>query len=341
MLRFTILLALCIPALKAQEPPQSVVTTTVKEMCLNPCVKGVGTFTPYNDVILKAEIPGRIESVEFKEGDDTKENQLLFRLHSDEQQAKVKKAEAALELSKSMLKRKKAVHQKGFLSPQELESVQSQVKINEAELTLAKEELEKTRILAPFEGVLSNRQVSKGTYVIEGDELVRIQDVTPIRLTFDVPQKEIPFIKVGDNLTATTDMYPEKVFDGKVEAIEPSVNEKTRSVTVYATFPNKEELLIPGLYGSAQLKTSTNAQTSLYIPEQAIVVRPDDVYVYKKVDNKAVLTPVSLGKRLQDKAEVLSGLKNGDEIILEGQDKLHDGSPITATPSDKASSEKK
>ncbi len=341
MLRFALLFAMCIPIANAYDAPQSVITTKVKDMCLNPCISGVGTFTPYNDVILKSEIPGRVESVEFKEGNSTKENAILFRLHSDEQQAKVKRAEAALQLSRSMLNRKQAVHKKGFLSQQELESVQSEVKINEAELTLAKEELEKTYILAPFEGILSNRQVSRGTYVVEGDELVRIQDVTPIRLTFDVPQKEIPFIKIGDDVTATTDMYPDKIFDGKIEAIEPSVNEKTRSVTVYATFPNEKELLIPGLYGNAQLKATANAESSLYIPEQALVVRPDDVYVYKNVNNKAVLTPVTLGKRIQDKAEILSGLKNGDEIVLEGQDKLHDGSTLVIAKSNQDKPEQK
>lgn len=328
MLRLSFLLFLCITPLRAEEPPQAVVTTTVKEICLNPCVTGIGTFAAYNDVTLKAERAGRIESVEFHEGESTTENKLLFKLHSKEEEAKVKKAEATLELSKSKLKRKETVHKRGFLCPQDLEAIQAEVKANEAELTLALEELGQTKILAPFEGILSNRQVCKGSYVVEGDELVRIQDLTPIRLTFDIPQKEIPHVKAGDAVSATTDVYPDKVFEGKVEAIEPSVNEKTRSVKVYATFENKEELLIPGLYGHANLKTSINAATSLYVPEQALVVRPDGVYVFKRNGDKAVLAPVTLGTRMEDKAEILTGLKIGEEIVLEGQDKIHDGSPI-------------
>lgn len=162
-----------------------------------------------------------------------------------------------------------------------------------------------------------------------GEKLVRIQDISPIRLTYQVPQKEIPNIKVGDKVTATTDVYPDKTFEGKVEAIEPSVNEETRSVTVYATFDNTEELLIPGLYGRAQLKTSLKKTSSLYIPEQALVVRPEGIYVYKRAGDKVTLTKITLGTRVEDQAEVLSGLKKGDQIVLEGQDKLRDGSVIT------------
>jgi RND family efflux transporter MFP subunit len=115
-----------------------------------------------------------------------------------------------------------------------------------------------------------------------------------------------------------TDVYPDKVFEGKIEAIEPSVNEKTRSVTVYATFPNTENLLIPGLYAHAELKATANQASSIVIPEQALVVRPGGMNVYKKVGEKAVLTKITLGTRAADQVEVLSGLQKGDEIVLEG-----------------------
>lgn len=316
---------------KADEPVQAVVGTTVGECCLNPSVMGIGTFTAYNDVVLKAETSGRIEVIHFQDGDYTKPNQKLFTIYNKEQEARVKKASSSLALSKNVYKRKSELAKRGFVSPQGLEEADNQVKSDEAELALTKEALAKTEIRAPFDGALSDRQVSKGAYVIEGDELVRIQDLTPIRLTFQVPQKEIPNINVGDEVTAVTDVYPDKTFQGKVEAIAPSVNEESRSVIVYAAFSNDEGLLIPGLYGKAQLKTSLNTNPSLVIPEQAIVVRPDGLYVYKKVGEKAVLTKITLGTRTLDQAQVLSGLQKGDVIVLEGQDKIHDGSPIEIT----------
>ena len=329
MLRVIFLLLLSISSVKAEETPQAVIITTVKDSRLTPSITGIGTFTAYNDVVLKAEAIGRIETIYFKEGDRAKPNQKLFTLHNKEQQAKVKKAEASLKLSKNMLNRKEILFKKKFISPQDLEQTEAQVQADEADLALAKEELEKTEVYAPFDGVLSNRKLSKGAYVIEGDELVRIQDLTPIRLTFQVPQKEIPSIKVGDKVNATTDVYPDKTFEGQVEAIEPSVNEETRSVMVYTTFENKEELLIPGLYGRAQLSSSSRKSASSIVPEQALVIRQDGSYVYKKEGDKAVLTKVTLGLRTSDQAEVLSGLKTGDQVVLEGQNKLHDGSLIT------------
>jgi membrane fusion protein (multidrug efflux system) len=332
MVRFFFLWLLLVTPVKAEEPAQAVITTTVGETCLNSCITGVGTYTAYNDVVLKAEVSGRIENVHFQEGEYAKPQQKLFTIYNKEQQATVKKAAAALKLSKSTLMRKIELNKKGFLSLQLLEEAENQVQADEAALALAEEALAKTEIFAPFAGALSEKKVSKGAFVTEGDPLVRIQDLTPIRLTFHMPQKDIPTMKVGADVIAKTDVYPDKVFEGKIEAIEPSVNEKTRSVTVYATFPNTENLLIPGLYAHAELKATANQASPIVIPEQALVVRPGGMNVYKKVGEKAVLTKITLGTRAADQVEVLSGLQKGDEIVLEGQDKLHDGSLIAATP---------
>lgn len=332
MLRLAFFLLLFLTSVKANEPPSVVILTTVEESSLTPSVVGVGTFTAYHDVTLKAETAGRVETIYFQEGDRATPHQKLFSLHNKEQEAKVKKANAALKLNQNILNRKQALMKKKFATPQDLEQAEMQVKASEAELALAQEDLAKTQVLAPFEGVLSDRKISKGAYVAEGDELARIQDLTPIRLTFQVPEKEIPMIKKGDKVTSITDIYPDKTFEGTIEAIEPSVHEDTRSVTVYATFKNEEELLIPGLYGRVQMKSSADTTaSSLLIPEQALVIRPDGIYVYKKQGDKAALTKITLGTRTSDKAEVLSGLKKGDQIVLEGQEKIHDGSLIATT----------
>ena len=333
MFRILILMAVALTSAPAHayEQAQTVVITQVKEGVLNPSITGVGTFSAYNDVTLKAEIAGRIQAVHFKEGEFAKPDQELFTIHNEEQQANVKKAESTLQMNENILKRMEELASKKFASLQDLEIAKVNVKSSEADLTLAKEVLEKTKILTPFDGALSERKVGKGSYVTEGDSLVRIQDITPIRLKFTVPQKEIPLIKVGDKVVATTDVYPSMTFVGTVEAIEPAVDESSRSVTIFATFSNEDKKLIPGLYGRAELKTTLNTKNSLFVPEQALVIRPTGNYVYKQSGDKAVLTKVTLGQRMSDQAEILSGLANGDSIVLEGQDKIQDGAAITVT----------
>ena len=331
MFRTLILLTALFTPAYAYEQAQTVITTQVKEGVLNPSITGVGTFSAYNDVTLKSEIAGRIQAVHFKEGEFAKPDQALFTIHNEEQQANVKKAEATLQKNKNILKRKKELATRKFASPQALEAAETDVKSSEADLILAEKELEKTKILAPFDGALSERHVGKGSYVIEGDSLVRIRDITPIRLKFTVPQKEIPLIKVGDKVIATTDVYPSTTFTGTVEAIEPAVDESSRSVMIFATFPNEDKKLIPGLYARAELKTTLNTKKSLFVSEQALVIRPTGNYVYKQSGEKAILTKVILGQRTADQAEILSGLVKGDSIVLEGQDKIQDGSAITVT----------
>lgn len=328
MFRTLILLTALLTPVHAYEQAQTVIITQVKEGVLNPSITGVGTFSAYNDVTLKSEIAGRIQDVHFKEGDFANPDQALFTIHNEEQQANVKKAESTLQKNRNILKRTEELATRKFATPQALEAAETDVKSSEADLILAKTELEKTKILAPFDGALSERQVGKGSYVIEGDPLVRIQDITPIRLKFTVPQKEIPLIKVGDKILATTDVYPEATFTGSVEAIEPAVDESTRSVMIFATFPNDDKKLIPGLYARAELKTTLNTKNSLFVPEQALVIRPTGNYVYKQSGDKAILTKVTLGQRTADQAEILSGLVKEDFIVLEGQDKIQDGSVI-------------
>jgi membrane fusion protein (multidrug efflux system) len=330
LIRLLFLLALITPA-QAEETPQLVILTPVKEGCLNQSLASVGTFTAYHDVVLKAPTSGRIEILHFKEGEHAKPNQKLISFYNKEQEAKVKKAEAALKLSQVSFNRKKELFEKKFMAPQALDNAEADLKFKQAELALAKEELAKTEVVAPFDGVLSARKVSTGSYVLEGDELVRIQDLTPIRLAFQLPQKEIPTITVGDKVTASTDIYPDKTFEGYIEAIEPSVNEETRSITVFAAFENKDELLLPGLYGQVQFHSHSQKKTALLVPEQALMVRQDGAYVYKRDGDKAILTKISLGLRTEDQAEVTSGLKLGDQIVLEGQDKIHDGALIATT----------
>ena len=329
MLKYVFPLFLLITPARADEQPQAIVTHIVQENSPQGSIAGTGTFSPYNDVVLKAKTEGHIETIHFKEGEHVTSNQKLISFHNKEQLAKVKKAEASLKLSQNMLHRKQVLFKKNFVSHQDLEKAEAQVRIDEAELALTKENLGKTEVTAPFDGVLSCRKVSKGSCVIQGDELVRIQDLTPIRLVFHVPQKEISYIKVGDKVEASTDVYPDKIFAGMVEAVEPSVDEKSRSVSVFATFANADKLLIPGIYGHVRLALSSRSKPSLFLPEQTLVIRPDGFYVYKVNDSKAFLSKISIGKRLNDQVEVLSGLSTGDVIVLEGQKKLHEGSLVT------------
>ena len=324
-----ILILCAIQPAKAEEMAEAVIGVTVAEGTVSPTISAVGTFTAYNDVFLKSETYGRIQEIHFKEGDHVKPDQKLFTLHNEEQKLKVQKAKAAVKLSKNRLKRKQTLVEKKFISPEAFEEVEYKVEADKADLQLAQQELEKTEIRAPFDGDLSSRVVSIGTYVNEGDKLVRIQDITPIRLIFQLPQKEVINVKAGDRVVAGTDLYPKKNFEGSIEIVEPRIDEQTRTVTVYATFPNKEKMLIPGLYGQVNIETSGKKVQSVLVPEQALVMRPDGVFVYVIEKDKAVLTKVTLGSRTGDKAQILSGLKAGSPIVLEGQDKIHDGSLLT------------
>ena len=115
-------------------------------------------------------------------------------------------------------------------------------------MELARVHLQKTRIVAPFSGIVGLRQVSVGEYITPGQALVNLEAIDPVKADFSVPEKFLPTIKVGQTIRIKVDAYPEETFEGKVYAIDPRVDITGRSILVRARVPNKDQRLRPGLF---------------------------------------------------------------------------------------------
>lgn len=334
-------------------PPTPVVTaTTVQKEEIEEGLKLPGSFKAVEDVILRAQIAGEITEVAFEDGMVAREGQVLFMINDREMQAQLKKAKADAKMHNAQLKRAKELHGRGFQSPAELEKIEAQAAQAQAQLAIAQEGVSKTKVIAPFDGVLSSRKVSRGAYVKPFDALVRLQTLTPIRFEFQVPANKLTLLQDQQNVTASSESFPGQTFTGKVVIIEPRADEKTRNVRVLAEFPNVGAQLIPGSFGTIIL-TTADKHEALVIPEEALVVRRDGLYVYiveetpvvtpepKKQEGadetkeeantplpKAKLVKVNVGIRSKDRVEIISGLKEGDKIVLQGQEKIHDNADI-------------
>ncbi|MCL2021946.1 MAG: efflux RND transporter periplasmic adaptor subunit [Betaproteobacteria bacterium] len=292
----------------------------------------VGTLKSNESVVLRPEISGRVTNAYFKDGEVVRGGHLLFNLDADVQAAELRQAEAQLQLARATQRRNEDLYQRKFISQQALDNGHATLKVQEANVALATARLEKTRIRAPFAGVLGIRQVSPGDYVREGTDLVNLEDISTLKLDFRLPEINLRQLRIGLALEATTDALPGEVFTATLAAIDPLVDEGGRSIACRALLDNSEGKLRPGMFARVRLvfdEADVNADAALAIPEEAVIPGATP-QVLKVEEGVARAVSISLGRRRASKVEVLEGLQEGDVIVTSGQLKARDGSSVVA-----------
>ncbi len=289
----------------------------------------VGSLRSNESVTLSSEIAGRIAGIHFKEGQPVGKGTLLFELDDSILRAEREQARAGLALSEANHKRAEELFGRNLISTRERDEAASKLDLDRADVALADARLAKTRIRAPFQGVVGLRAVSPGDYVTAGQALAPLEQLSVLKADFRLSEAALPAIKVGQALNLEVDAYPGKVFQGRVYAIDPRLAEATRSIGVRASVPNDRSELRPGLFARVRLVVAER-DGAVLVPEQAIVPQGEKLFVYVIEDGKAVMRPVELGVRQAGRVEVTSGVKPGDVVITAGVQKIGPGAPVMA-----------
>jgi membrane fusion protein, multidrug efflux system len=320
-----------VPAAKPAAGPARalpVKVATVRQDAVVEAVTAVGTLLANEAVMIRPEIDGRIESIHFLEGQLVRKGDKLVSLDASEVEAQLASAVAAANLNRSRLQRAEELQAKKFISAQALDEARENLNQTTAREAEIKAKLAKSIIRAPFEGVTGLRQVSPGAYTKAGQDVARLEGIGTLKLDFRVPELYLRKIRLGQDLAVTVDAYPAETFNGAIYAIEPSVDEATRTVMLRARLPNPGVRLKPGMFARVNL-TLERRENALLVPEQAIVPRGSGRYVFRIVDGKAVQTKVELGLRRPGEVEIVAGLEAGQRIVADGQLKLRDGSAVS------------
>lgn len=293
----------------------------------------VGTFRSFESVIVRPEVSGRIVEFAFKEGEKVKAGAVLVRLDDTLERATLSQAKSQLDLAKSNFERAQTLLARNAGTVKALDEARAQLQTSQAALDLAQARLDKMTLTAPFDGTLGLRKVSVGAYLAPGAEIVNLEQTDPLKIDFRVPEIFLPAIKVGAKIAVRADAFPGRAFEGEIYAIDPLVDEAGRSIVMRARIANPEDVLRPGLFARIDLALDVRPE-AIFVPEQAIVPVGDDAYVFKVIDEKAVLSKVELGMRRTGQVEVLGGLKDGDTVVTGGLLKIKDGSAVTVVPSE-------
>ena len=277
--------------------------------------------------MLALEVDGQIAKVEFKNGQDVKAGKVLFQLDDSVAKAQFAAAEAKLRLSQENFIRNKKLLQNDALSQQALDQAKEELAENKAKADEKELLVRKMRLIAPFPGTIGSSTVSKGQYVSVGQTLVTLVNTNSLKVIYHVPEVYLSQLKLGQTVEITSDALPGEKFSGTVNYISPSIDVATRMVEVHATVPNDAQQLAPGMFVKVEQELSER-QNALVVPAEALVATISGSKVYVAANDHAVETPVTVGVRWGDTVEITKGLKLNDRVVIAGQQKLHDGSPI-------------
>lgn len=291
-------------------------------------VTAVGTLLSNEAVTVSAEIAGRLKEIHFEEGRAVEKGAPLFTLDDSVYRAQLADAEAKLTLAEQTHQRTTQLFKNKYATAQSADEATSNLAVSTATVELARVQLEKTRITAPFSGIVGLRHVSAGEYITAGQALVNLEAIDPVKADFRVPEKFLPAIRVGQTIRIKVDAFPDDNFEGKVYAIDPRLDVAGRSLLVRAMVPNSDQRLRPGLFARVTVFLQLK-EDALSVPEQAIVPQGDDQFVFKIVDGKARMTKVVTGTRREGRVEIVEGLAAGDEVVTAGQLKIRDGSAVS------------
>src|SRR5688572_24152251 len=213
----------------------------------------VGSLRSDETVIVRPEIAGRIAQILFREGERVAKDTLLVRLDASVQRADLDKARANLVLSKSKFDRAEDLRKQGFISSQARDEAENTWKVAKAEADLMEARVSKTTIAAPFAGTIGLRQVSIGDYVKEGQDIVNLEALDPLKVDFRVPEMAMSQVKPGQTLQVTLDAVPDRAYDGQIYAINPLIDAGGRSIVIRAQVSNRDGRLRPGMFARVRL----------------------------------------------------------------------------------------
>lgn len=287
-------------------------------------ITAVGSLRSDEAIILRPEISGRISEILFREGQRAAKDSVLVRFDSSVQRAELEQAKANLSLSKSKYDRAIDLQKKGFISSQAREEAENNYRVAQASAELATARLSKLELRAPFSGIVGLRSVSIGDYVKDGQDIVNLEEIDPLKVDFRVPEKYLKQVNTGQSLQISLDAFPDRIYDGRIYAINPLVDTNGRAIVIRAHVKNSESRLRPGMFARVRLLLDEKSD-ALVVPEQALMPQGDDQYVFKVVDGRAQRVKVGIGQRRDGRVEIVQGLQAGELIVTAGQPKIRDG----------------
>ena len=309
--------------------PVAVEVGKVELMQLTDDVSAVGSLHSTQGVMLRPEVSGRIARLGFADGQRVKRGQLLVQLDDTLQQAQFKQAQAQASIARTNLQRSRELLAQGFVSQSAVDQGAANLEVAEAQVALARAQLDRMKVLAPFDATTGIRRADVGDYVKDGADIVNVENLDALQVDFSLPERYVTRVRVGQPVEVSLDALPGRNFKGRIDALDSEVDANGRALRVRASVENPGAMLRPGMFARPRVVFATR-ENALVVPEEALVPMGGKQYFFKLVDGPsggklAKRTEARIGLRLPGKVELLDGAAAGDLVVTAGQARLERG----------------
>lgn len=302
-------------------------TVTAQEVQSKPwrdSIQALGTARANESVMVTAKVTETVVRVNFQDGDLVEAGDVLVDLSGRVELAGLAEAAAAYREADQQYQRQRQLAAQKLIPAGQLDAQRATMESARARLDATRARLDDRVITAPFAGVLGFRQVSPGTLVTPGTTIASLDDVSVIKLDFQVPETFLAVLSSGQSISASSAAYPGRRFDGEVTTVDSRVDPVTRAVTVRAVLPNPDRELRPGMLLTVELFQPE--RQALVVPEISIIQVAREARVFRlREDDTVEQVAVTLGQRRRGEVEVLEGLSAGDRIVVDGVGKMRNG----------------
>ena len=314
--------------------PTAVAVEEAKVEQWPPQLSAIGTLRAFQGIVVAPQVAGVVSAIHFQSGDDVDAGAPLVDLDTSVEEADLANGRAQLKNANVTLDRARALIANGNTPQSTVDAALAARDSAAAAVDRTQAVIAEKTIKAPFAGRLGLRNVDLGQYVAAGASLTTLQQLDPIYVDFSAPEGALATLAVGQETTLSVDAQPGRVFTGKVTAIDARVSSDSRNVTVRAQFDNADHKLLPGMFADVTVTTGAPADV-LTVPRTAIVysLYGDNAFVVvpaKSGDGLIVERRfVRLGATRGERIAILDGVKVGDKVVIAGQIKLQQNSPVT------------
>lgn len=308
-------------------PTVLVTTTKVVVEDIPRIIEVFGSLRALDAAAIASEVDGSITELFFTEGQAVKKGDPLIRIDDSLEQALLAQAQAEVELNTVDYKRNESLLARKAISTQEVDRAKATLDVSLAQLEIAKADVEKTLIKAPFDGILGEKLLSVGQYITIGQTLVPIVNRSSLILEYKVSEQFLSQVQVGQSVSLTSSAYPDETFKGTVNFVSPSIQANTRTLAMEALIDNSDQRLAPGL--SVKLTHILGyKKNGIKIPEESLIPTVEGYRVYVVKENKATGVNVEIASRVKGFVYIDSGLNPEDVVVTRGQEKLRDGATV-------------
>ncbi len=317
---------------KSTPKPTPVKIAKVLNQPLPIVIEALGTAIANESVTITAQETKIVKQLAFNDGDSVLKDQLLVQLDDREEMARVNELDVSLSEAIRQYERIKNLRKESAASEQLLDEQDARVKGLQAQIDVAHSQLSELRVNAPFAGQLGVRSVSLGSLVQPGDVITTLDDVSLIKVDFSVSETHLASLQLGQKVSATSVAYANETFEGAITSVGSRVDPVTRSVLVRAVIDNADRKLRPGML--LQVLLEKRVLQALLIPEKALVPQENKQFVYVLNDQKVVKTEIQIGARKPGVVQVVSGLSEGQSVVVEGTLRVRDQSAVRVLNAD-------